>query len=351
MHERLRLREKIAYSFGDMASSMFWKLFSLFALFFYTDIVGLNAAMVGTLLLITRVVDSVNDPIMGAICDRTRSRWGKFRPYLLFGAIPFALIGMLTFTTPGFGPTGTLIYAYVTYGIMMMVYTTVNVPYAALMGVMTPNTEERTSLASWRFIGAYAGGILVTATAGSLIEYFGRGGNVAAGFQTTVALYAVVACVLFLFTFAGTRERLRPSVVKTPSLRDDLRDLLTNGPWLLMLGACGSILLYNTMRDAAILYYFKYFVGDRSVWFFGELSVNTLSSVFMSTLLCANMVGVVLATTVAGMVGKKHTLILSGVVTAVLSIGFFFVHPSQVILIFVVNIMIGVSGGIVFPLA
>ena len=100
---------------------------------------------------------------------------GKFRPYLLFGAIPFALIGMLTFTTPGFGPTGTLIYAYVTYGIMMMVYTTVNVPYAALMGVMTPNTEERTSLASWRFIGAYAGGILVTATAGSLIEYFGRG--------------------------------------------------------------------------------------------------------------------------------------------------------------------------------
>ena len=350
MHERLRLREKIAYSFGDMASSMFWKLFSLFALFFYTDIVGLNAAMVGTLLLITRVADSVNDPIMGAICDRTQSRWGKFRPYLLFGAIPFALIGMLTFTTPDVGPTGKLIYAYVTYGIMMMVYTTVNVPYAALMGVMTPNTEERTSLASWRFIGAYAGGILVTATAGSLIEYFGRGGNVGTGYQTTVALYAVVACVLFLLTFAGTRERLRPSLVKTPSLRDDLRDLLTNGPWLLMLGACGSILLYNTMRDAAILYYFKYFIGDRSVWFFGELSVNALSSVFMSTLLCANMVGVVLATPVAGMVGKKQTLILSGVVTAVLSIGFFFVHPSQVILIFVVNIMIGVSGGIVFPL-
>ena len=350
MYERLRLREKIAYGFGDMASSMFWKLFSLFGLFFYTDVVGLSAAVVGTLLLITRVVDSVSDPIIGAICDRTTSRWGKFRPYLLFGAMPFALIGMLTFTTPDFGPTGKLIYAYVTYGTMMLVYTSVNVPYAALMGVMTRNTADRTSLASWRFIGAYAGGILVTATAGSLIERFGNNGNVALGYQTTVALYALVACILFLMTFAGTKERLKPSVKQAPKLREDLRDLARNVPWLLMLGACISILLYNTMRDAAILYYFKYFVGDQSVWPFGELSVSALSAVFMSTLLCANMVGVILAEPVAGWIGKKRTLIMSGLVTAALSIVFFFIAPSHVAMIFIVNFLIGIAGGIVFPL-
>ena len=350
MTNQVRLHEKISYSLGDMASSMFWKLFSLFALYFYTDVVGLGAAVVGTLLLTTRIWDSANDPIMGMICDRTRSRWGKFRPYLLFVAVPFAIIGMLTFTTPDFGPAGKLIYAYVTYGVMMMIYTAINVPYAALLGVMTPSPQERTSLASWRFIGAYAGGILVTATANDLIRIFGRGGNEAAGYQMTVALYAVVACLLFLLTFAGTRERLQPPRIQVPRLRDDLRDLLTNGPWLLMLGACASLLLCNTMRDAAILFYFKYYVGDVSMWLFGDVSMPRLSAAFMTTLLVANLIGVIFASPVARAIGKKHALILSGVVTALLCVVFFFVPASQVLLIFAINVLIGIAGGIVFPL-
>ena len=349
--ERLQLREKIAYSFGDMASSMFWKLFSLFALFFYTDVVGLNAALVGTLLLVTRVWDSVNDPIMGAICDRTQSRWGKFRPYLLYAAVPFAIIGTLTFTTPDLGPTGKLVYAYISYGIMMMVYTAINVPYAALMGVMTDNASDRTALASWRFIGAYSGGMLVTATAGTLIEYFGQGGGgEARGYQVAVGIYAVIACALFILTFAGTKERLQPASVPSSRLRDDLRDLLTNGPWLLMLGACVSILLFNTMRDATILYYFKYYIGSRTVWYFGDVSDTALSAVFMSTLLGANIVGVALATPIANRVGKRSTLMLSGVVTAALSVLFYFLPPAQLVLIFSLNILIGIAGGVVFPL-
>ncbi len=346
----ITLREKIAYSLGDMASSMFWKLFSLFVLFFYTDVVGLSAAAVGTLLLATRVFDAFNDPVIGAMCDRTQSRWGKFRPYLLFAAFPFAIAGVLTFSTPDFGLTGRLIYAYVTYTVMMVVYTAINVPYAALMGVMTSIPSERTSLASWRFIGAYAGGVLVAATASPLVDRFTRHADVATGYQITVALYAVIASMLFLLTFAGTKERLQPPVMKKSRLRDDLRDLLTNGPWLLMLGACGSVVLCNTMRDAAILYYFKYFVGSRPVWFLGELSVSTLSAAFMTMLLCANMIGVILVTPVANWLGKKHSLIASGIITAVLSAGFFFVPPSQIIIIFIVNILIGIAGGIVFPL-
>ena len=350
MQARLKLREKVAYSFGDMASSMFWKLFSLFALFFYTDIVGLGAAVVGTLLLITRVVDSASDPVMGLIGDRTQSRWGKFRPYLLFGAVPFAIMGILTFTTPDFGLTGKLIYAYATYGLMMVAYTAVNVPYAALMGVMTSHTEERTALASWRFIGAYSGGILVAATAPMLVEYFSTGTSETAAYQRTVTLYAAVACILLLITFAGTKERLKPVTSQSHRLKDDFRDLLSNKPWLLMLGACGAIVLHNTMRDAAILYYFKYFVGDRTVWIFGELTVSTLSAVFMSTLLGANIVGVMMATPLARRIGKKYALIMSGAITTVLSTGFFFIPPSQVVLIFLVNILIGVVSGIVLPL-
>ncbi len=161
--EKLKLKEKMSYGLGDFASSMFWKLFSMFLLFFYTDVFGISAAAVGTMFLVTRIWDAANDPLMGIIGDRTNTRWGKFRPYLLFVAVPFGIIGVLTFTTPNLSETGKLIYAYVTYTLMMMVYTGVNVPYSSLLGVMTNNTEERTSLASWRFIGAFAGGLFVTA--------------------------------------------------------------------------------------------------------------------------------------------------------------------------------------------
>lgn len=135
------IREKIGYGFGDMASSMFWKLFGSYLMIFYTDVFGMPAAVVGTMFLITRVWDSAFDPIIGIIADRTQSRWGKFRPYLLYLAIPFAVIGVLTFTTPDFSDGGKVIYAYFTYSLMMMVYSAINVPYASLLGVMSPEPK------------------------------------------------------------------------------------------------------------------------------------------------------------------------------------------------------------------
>ena len=157
MSKPITTKERISYGLGDFASSMFWKLFSMFLLFFYTDVFGISAAAVGTMFLVTRIWDAANDPIMGLLSDRTQTRWGKFRPYLLFVAVPFAIIGVLTFTTPDFSPSGKLVYAYITYSLMMMVYTAVNVPYSSLMGVMTNDPGERTTLASYRFIGAFAG--------------------------------------------------------------------------------------------------------------------------------------------------------------------------------------------------
>ncbi|MGL1885781.1 MAG: MFS transporter [Reichenbachiella sp.] len=350
---KVGLREKVAYGLGDFASSMFWKLFSMFLLFFYTDIFGISAAAVGTMFLVTRVWDAANDPIMGLVSDRTTTRWGKFRPFLLFGAIPFGIVGVLTFTTPDLDSTGKLIYAYVTYTMMMMAYTAVNVPYGSLLAVMSGDTNERTSLASWRFIGAYSGGMLVTSTATVLVAYFSEGTSEAQGYQSTIAIYAVVAAVLFMLTFLGTKERLVPTKEKQGSLKNDLKDLAKNKPWFIMLAANISILIFMSLRDGSILFYFKYYVQDQSVSLLGttyEMTTAVLSSAYMSIWLGANIIGVVLAKPVAAILGKKKTFAIAALVSAILSLLFFFLSPSQVILIFVLNVFIGVSAGLIMPL-
>lgn len=350
---RISLLEKISYGCGDFASSMFWKLFSMFLLFFYTDIYGLPAAAVGTMILITRIWDAINDPMMGVIADRTNSRWGKFRPYLLFGSMPFAIIGIITFSTPDLNPSGKLVYAYVTYTLMMMIYTVVNVPYSSLMGVMTNNLDDRTSLASFRFIGAFSGGIVVTATANYLIEYFGNQSNLARGYQWTVGVYAILAALFFILTFAGTKERLKPSKEKSSSLKNDLKDIAHNGPWFIMLGAGISVLIFNSLRDGSILYYFKYFIKAQEINLLGykfSLTHSELSSAYMTIWLATNIIGVILAKPISSKIGKKKTFLLSVLSSAVLSFLLFFLQPNQIILIFVLNILIGISAGIVLPL-
>ncbi len=352
---RLRYSEKLAYACGDFASSMFWKLFSMFLLFFYTDVFGITAAAVGTMFLVTRVWDAINDPMMGIIADRTHTRWGKFRPYLLFVAVPFAIIGVLTFTVPDLSANGKLIYAYATYTLMMMVYTAVNVPYASLMGVMTADSSERTSLASFRFIGAFTGGLFVTATANYLVEYFGKGdsASAASGYQWTVAVYAVLAAAFFILTFAGTRERLKPMQEEQAPMKDDLRDMLRNKPWFIMLGAAISVLIFNSLRDGSILFYFKYYVGDQTIDFFGKsypFTQGELASYYMSIWLATNIAGVLLARPISSRIGKKKTFLVSVLLSALLSFVLYFLQPNQLELMFLLNVLIGISAGIVLPI-
>lgn len=350
MTEQIKLKEKIGYSFGDFASSMFWKLFSMFLMIYYTDVVELSPASVGTMFLLTRLWDGLNDPIMGIVSDRTRTSMGKFRPYLLWVAIPFGIIGVLTFSTPDLGPSGKLIYAYVTYTMMMMVYTAINVPYSSLMGVMTSDTKERTSLASFRFIGAYSGGIFMTATVPYLLDFFkNSGSDDAQSYQYTVAIYAIIAAFFFIMTFLWTKERVKPLEEKS-SIKKDLKDLAKNKQWFVMLGAGISVLIFNSLRDGSIMYYFKYFVKDQTLAFFGEVQWDKLAGAYMTLWLVTNLIGVLLAKPASAKFGKKGTFIGAMIIGFIFSVIFYWVDPNSVAMIFGLNIIIGLSSGIVLPL-
>ena len=350
MSNQITIKEKIGYGFGDFASSMFWKLFSMFLMIYYTDVVEISPASVGTMFLLTRLWDGLNDPIMGIIADRTKTSMGKFRPYLLWVAIPFGIIGVLTFSSPDFSPSGKLIYAYVTYTLMMMVYTAINVPYSSLMGVMTSDTKERTSLASFRFLGAYSGGIFMTATVPYLLDYFRvNGATEAESYQFTVAIYAVLAAMFFILTFKWTKERVEPLQEKS-SIKKDLKDLAKNSQWFIMLGAGIAVLIFNSLRDGSIMFYFKYFVQDQSVPYFGEVSWDKLAGAYMTVWLVANLLGVLLAKPLSAKFGKKNSFILSMIVASVFSFVFYWIDPSNVIAIFTLNLIIGLAAGVVLPL-
>ena len=351
----IRLRERIGYGFGDMASSMFWKLFGAYLMIFYTDVFGLPAAMVGTMFLVTRIWDSVFDPIVGVVADRTSSRWGKFRPYILFLAVPFGVVGALTFYTPPFGDTGKLVYAYVTYSLMMMVYSAINVPYASLLGVMSPNPNERNTLSTFRMMFAYIGSFIALLLFMPMANAFsGHSDSVEAqqtGWFMAAAVIAAACVLLFFGCFSWTKERVKPINDKKTSLKTDIRDLLHNHPWWVLFVAGVGALVFNSIRDGAAVYYFKYYIVEENfetVSFFGVSFV--LSGLFLALGQMANIVGVVLAAPVSNRFGKKRTFAFSMLMTAVLSIVFYWFDKDDIVLIFVFQCVISMFAGSIFPL-
>ena len=351
----IKLKEKIGYGFGDMASSMFWKLFGSYLMIFYTDVFGLPAAVVGTLFLVTRVWDSAFDPIVGVVADRTHSRWGKFRPYLLFMAIPFSVIGVLTFVTPSFGDNGKLIYAYVTYSLMMMVYSAINVPYASLLGVMSDNPKERNTLSTYRMAFAYIGSFIALLLFMPMVNFWsGHSKEIAdqqQGWTLAVAVIAVMCALLFIGCFALTRERVKALHEKQAPLKEDLKDLWKNRPWWILLGAGVAALVFNSIRDGATVYYFKYFIVEedfQTISFFGVSFV--LSGLYLSVGQIANIAGVILAAPISNRIGKKQTYMGSMAIATVLSILFFWFDKDNLALIFTFQILISICAGSIFPL-
>jgi GPH family glycoside/pentoside/hexuronide:cation symporter len=327
MSQRLSFKEKVGYGLGDTASNLYFQMFMIYLLFFYTDVFGISPAAAGTMLFVSRFWDAINDPLMGIISDRTNSRWGKFRPYLVWISIPIALIGVAAFYTPDLSVQGKIIYAYITFTLMMMAYTAINIPYSALMGVLTPDSQERTSVSTYRFVLASMGALIVQKFTLPMVRFFG-GDNQAAGFPLAMAVYGVVAAILFYITFATTKERVQPAADQSSSLKSDLKDLTRNRPWMVLLVMGISSLAYAIIRGGSVIFYFKYYIGNEDQ-----------SSTFMITGTVAFIAGVAATQYLSGRFGKKRLYIFVMGLSSILTCLFFFVSREQIGLIFALNIV------------
>lgn len=383
MMNKIPIHEKIGYALGDAAANLVWRGALAYLAIFYTDTFGISAAAAGILILAVRLSDGVTDIIMGMIADRTNTRWGKFRPWILWSAPVLGLFMVLCYSTPDLSPTGKLIYAYVTYIGLTLAYTVNNVPYSALMGVMTPNNIERVSLSGFRFAGAFLGGLLVMGFTGRLVEFLGAG-NDQSGYQYTMFVFAALLVVMMVITFKASKERVVPKLSVEKSFKHeffdlsknlpfiifpllvitlffyyrnvitgllfvltavaiyflvkrlvkntsdsssgtqrDMVDLLTNIPWLVLLGVGFLFMMFNAIKYAVIAYYFKYYVGNELMagsYFIALLVVSFFAALFTGRL--------------SRMFGKRRFFIASLILGGVFTAGMFWMPSTQVVGIF-----------------
>jgi GPH family glycoside/pentoside/hexuronide:cation symporter len=383
---KLPFYEKVGYAMGDAAANLVWRGALAYLAVFYTDTFGLTAAAAAMLFLVVRLSDGVTDIIMGMIADRTNTRWGKFRPWILWSTPFLALFMVLAFTTPDLSYTSKLIYAYVTYIGLTLAYTLNNVPYSALMGVMTPSDTERTSLSGFRFAGAFAGGLLVMGFLPDLVAYFGEG-NDAMGYQYTMYLFAAILMLLMAITFASTKERITPAIDESVSLKSelldlsknlpfiilpllattlffyyrnlysglffvvvmasmwllikglikntpddmsgtqrDMVDLLTNKPWLILLGMGFLTMMFNGIKYGTVAYYFKYQVGD-----------ELMAGKYFIALLVVSILGALATGYLSSKLGKRKLFIVSLILSGLLTAGFYWVPKGNIQAIFILG--------------
>ena len=361
------LKERIGYGFGDMSSSMFWKIFSAYLPLFYAQVFHLDLGVTAVLMLVTRIWDAVSDPLMGIIADRTHSRWGKYRPYLLWIALPFAISGVLLFTTPG--ESVRTVWAFATYILMMTVYTAINVPYGSMLGVMTADSQEKTVFSSYRMFFAYGGSFLVLAFWEPLVNWFSdvwfqRAGNASVSYdpqswQAAMIVVSVVCALLFVLTFLMTCEHVTQSQ-PTASVVSDLASLLRNGPWWIMLGAVLFFNFFGAIRYSVIPFLFTTLIpSDASISVF-SWQFAFYAGLFLAVGEVANMAGVACTAFITRWIGKKGTFLACLALLIVLHLALYFVVvPNDgntivgndiYVLLFVIQIAVSILTGIISPL-
>jgi len=393
--DKLSYREKVSYGFGDFASCLYWQTFMLYLTFFYTDVFGISALAAAALLGLSRSLDAFFDPVVGMIGDRTQTRWGKYRPYLLWFCVPMALAGVLTFTTPEAGTvanlessfrgpfqsilqwlgglfqsvglkslgemaqtlghevSGKLIWAILTYNALMILYTAINIPYTAMLGVLTPNPVERTTLSSVKFVGAFMGNIVISFCLLPGMKLLGVSSETKA-WQLTFAIIGVAVVAFFLITFFNTRERVQPPKAQQTEVRRDLADLFTNGPWIVLLFTTITFILFVAARGSVTVHYFKYFVGTHTLslpgwlpWAGGtqEWGFERLVSWFNGTGGIASLLGVVILPSIVKRFGKKLSFVGLFVIAIVCTASFYVLKPDHLALIFGINLLGSMTGG------
>ena len=340
---KLKPIEKIGYGLGDFGSNVVFQTILILLPAFYTDVFGLAPAAMGTMFLAVRLLDTLTDPIMGMVADNTNTKWGKFRPYLLWFAIPFSVVFVLTFITPDFSENGKLAYAYLTYAALMVLYTVVNIPYCALGGVITSDSQERVSANSYRFFIATSAGVLISYFAPDLIEYFGNG-NEQDGYPYAMSVFGVLAILAFFGCFALTKERVKQVASTKGSLSVDFKTLLKNDQWLVVALLFLVLLVPIVLRGASQVYYVKWFIGDAE-----------LIAAFLTTGTFCQMIGAGFASSLTKKLGKVPAYILVQSIIVVGSIALYFVSNSNLYAIFilfgVVNFFVQMGAPILFTMA
>jgi len=345
----LSFREKAGYGLGDMASNFYLGFFGLFLLYYYTDVYGISPAAAATMLLVTKIVDAVSDPAMGLVADRTNTRWGKYRPYLLWGAIPYALLGYLLFLGPDLSEFGKLVFAYVSYTLVMLAFTAINVPYSALLAVISPVREERTKATQFRFIFASVGTLSVGALATPLVGWLG-GGDELLGFRLTIMLFAVLSVLFFWITFFTTRERIRPKIHKS-SVRADISSLLKNASWIILVFAGILIVVGLVARFASIVFYLKYYTVDESLAAGTKVFLWMDRTAFLTSAgLIGQLVGALVTPTLLKAFEKRHLMIGMNLLHALLLVAGFFASPDQYVLTVILHTLGIFTFGVVITL-
>ncbi|MCF8362585.1 MAG: MFS transporter [Prolixibacteraceae bacterium] len=335
---KITLKEKLGFSLGEYSSSMVWQTLMFFLPIFFTDTYGLSAAGVALMFGVVRFFDAFTDPIMGMIADRTETRWGKFRPFILWLSVPYGIFIVLLFTTPDFSAQGKIIYAYVSYSLMMIMYTAISIPYNSMIGVISPDPVERTSVSSYKFVFAYAAGISVQLLIIPMVRRLGEG-NDASGYQITMSYFAVIAVVCFLISFLVSRERVKPDPAQVTNIKSDLKDLTNNKPWVILFFVSLSTLIYIAIRSSATAYYFKYYMGRES-----EMGI------FMAVGTIFLLLGVLPTKWLSEKFGKKRLYIVSMSVIVLSSVMLFFLKPHNIVLVYAVQIIFSAASGPTMPL-
>lgn len=367
--QKLSVKEKVGFSLGDSAANFIFQTMMLLQLSFYTDTFGLTAAAAGTLFLVARLWGAVTDPVMGAIGDRTNTRWGKFRPWILWTAAPFGIIGFLAFLTPGFSPSGKLAYAYITYILLITVYSMNNIPYSALSGVITGDMKERASLFSVRFVFVCLATIAIQGFALPMVNHFGQGDSTR-GYAVTMGIFAGLAMLFFFFTFFTTKERIKPDPKQETSLKEDITSLLRNRPWVVMFILFIMMFIFLAIRNGNLLYFFRYYLDRDSLDLFmngvdkgllglpGKLGftgerANIADSAFsfMNILgQIASIIGIMISNALAVRFGKKDVFMAGLILAAVCTAFFILIPPEGIILTLVLQIVFNLAWGITMML-
>lgn len=346
MVPKLSKTEKLAYGLGDAAANFVFQTQIAFLMFFYTDVFGIAAGVAGAILLVSRSVDAFNDFVIGALADRTNTRWGRYRPWVLWSAVPMAVALVLCYTAPPLTANGKIIWAIATYNLLMVIYAANNIPYSALAGVMTGDSEERTSLLSWRFVCAMAAALAVNVLTVDLIELLGRG-DTARGYQLTMCLWGTLAVAFFFFTFAFCKERIIPSPKQRSSLRQDIIDLSRNGPWLALFGLAVLIHIQLALRSGTMLYYFNYYLRFEDVKVFDWISSF---GVFNGVGLAFTILGVMLSKPLTVRFGKRATFRACLLLSAALMASFALVPPDSFAILLALQVLLQLAFGPTIPI-